>query len=703
MSLEFSERDRESVDRDLRDADEEVRRLAVERLEVFPADQGIARLVDCLADPSWRVRKAAVGRVVARPESDQVTRALIAALADGDNPGRRNAAVEALVQCGVRSVASLLEATHSPDEDVRKLVVDALAGIGHAGSRERLLEMLADPDANVRASSADALGVVGGPDVPRALLAVVTTGGEDQLVRFSAIRALVALDAPVRADELGSILDDSVLGPAALALMGSAGDDDRAVEVLLKALGSASRSSREAAMRSLVGIVARAEPEFESEIVGGIRGTAQSHPKIVENALDHLEVADLPTRLVLIQFLGLVGAEAAAVPVLVAGRDEALWQVALETLVALGEPAEAIIDANWSELDAASRRDGCVLFGRTRGARGASRLLAALDDPSAETRTAAARSIGQRRLEAGLAPLIQRLIETARDDDFESEEELAAVVEALTSLARPAAGDDPISQQAIEGLSSSLEGASEEVRLAIATVIGQIGRPQDCETVAFLLRDPSARVRRAAVEALAQLEPGAETEALRLALADESALVRIAAARALGASRRDSVVDDLAQLALDEDSQVRAAAVSSIVRRFVCSDDAHCRGVALGVIDSALEDEAPVALSAIEALSAAGGPESARAEGVLARPEIELVREAIRCIAAHADPSGLEPLLALIAHRDWSVRAEAIQALAERRVVRAVPSILRRLETEQDDFVREITLAALKRLEGGVA
>ena len=45
---------------------------------------------------------------------------------------------------------------------------------------------------------------------------------------------------------------------------------------------------------------------------------------------------------------------------------------------------------------------------------------------------------------------------------------------------------------------------------------------------------------------------------------------------------------------------------------------------------------------------------------------------------------------------------EAIQTVADRGWVRGVPAILRRLETEQDDFVRGVTLRALKRLESGV-
>jgi len=53
-----------------------------------------------------------------------------------------------------------------------------------------------------------------------------------------------------------------------------------------------------------------------------------------------------------------------------------------------------------------------------------------------------------------------------------------------------------------------------------------------------------------------------------------------------------------------------------------------------------------------------------------------------------------------VSHRDWTVRSEAIQVLADRAVAKAVPAILRRLETEQDDFVREVMLRALDRLEG---
>ena len=63
--------------------------------------------------------------------------------------------------------------------------------------------------------------------------------------------------------------------------------------------------------------------------------------------------------------------------------------------------------------------------------------------------------------------------------------------------------------------------------------------------------------------------------------------------------------------------------------------------------------------------------------------------------AAEASEIAEITLASLIKTRD-----DAIQALADCRVAISVPPILRRLETEQDEFVRGVILRGLKRLEG---
>jgi len=697
MTSFLDERDRESLRRDRRSPDEDVRRLAAERAAALPPEEAVEHLVEGLGDPSWRVRKTAVERIVALPETAGAARALVAALADGENPGRRNAAVEALVRCGARSVPALLGAAESDDPDVRKLVLDALAGIGDARATRTLVERLGDADPNVRAAAADALGAVGGDEAVRALRRRAAAPDEDGLVRFSALHALAALEVPVRAREIRPVLEDAVLAPAGLALLGRCEDDDEAEEILCKALRSGPRAGREAAVRSLLRVLAGRDGARADALVARIREAAAPAAELVADTEMRLDDADLPTRLAWVQLLGLLGAEEAARPIVRAGGDEAVAEVALAALESLGARAERALDAAWEELDGPGRRVACEFFGRCGGDASARRLLALLDDPDPELRTVAAHSIGARRLSAGLAPLVRRLARTAAEEDFEAEKELEAVSDALVALASEEAGP-AATEEAADLLSSCLEGAREPVRTAVASVFGRIGGADEADRVGFLLKDPSARVRRAAVDALARLAPGAVSEPLRLALADESSSVRIAAATALGDSEGPHLVDDLRRLVDDEDARVRAAAVRALGRRASREEGADERVLVL--LQVALADEAPVALAACEALAERGGAAAARAaQGALERAEPEVLQAAVRCLGAHAPDDALASLFPLVSHPEWSVRAEVLQVLSLRGCRRAVPAILRRLETEQDEFVRDAILRALRRLE----
>ncbi|MCG8590384.1 MAG: HEAT repeat domain-containing protein [Proteobacteria bacterium] len=700
MSSAIDDRDRESILHDLENADDEVRRLAVERLLVLPLEEAVPRLVVSLGDRSWRVRKAAVDRLVGCGETQAVVAGLIEALADGENPGRRNSAVEALVKLGSTVTSSLIEALDTDDVDVRKFLVDALAGIGDAESRDAMIQTLEDADPNVRAAAADALGVIGGEGIAAHLMARAVLDSEDPLVRLSALRALARIEAPVRAADLGSVLDQGMLRAAGYGVLGFVDDED-SVACLTKGLSSNARAAREAAMEALLRLLSRVDGERSEVLVVEIRSAARASELVVTGAVEHLPEADLATRLVLVQFLGLLDDERAVVPILMAGQDEAIAEVAQATLEAMGSATERGIDAAWSSLDGEIRRDACTILGRVGGAAGRGRLLLVLDDADPELRSAAARALGECRCAEALPTLVGRLEAAAVEDEEENEEEVEALVEALVALGSPVDGGPDLTAQAVELLSARLEGAVEAVRLAIATVLGRIGRPQDAELVSLLLKDASAAVRRAAVEALARLEPGAASEPLRLALADESPMVRIAAAGALGASGNSNVLDDLRRLIHDEDARVRAAAVRAIGVHSSRTDDESAHRDAVALLENALLDEGGVAMAGAEALKAVGGQQAAQAAArLLDRPEAELIQAAVACIGAHGDAATVDELLSLVSHPHWAVRSEVIQTLAERGVARAVPPILRRLETEQDNFVRESILRALKRLEG---
>jgi HEAT repeat protein len=689
-------RERDSIRADLGSADDEVRRLAVQRIVVLPEAEAIGHLEGCLGDASWRVRKAVVERLVACRDSARVCDLLVEALADADNPGRRNAAVEGLVRCGRPAVERLVRASASPDVDVRKLAVDALAGIQDARGTERLLSMLSDPDPNVRGAVADALGssadlVAAGPLLDRAGQA-----DEDPLVRLSALRALTELEAEVPVHALEGALADPLLQPAGYALLAHA-DPDAASGTLEKGLTASARSAREAAMRSLLRLVGGAAEPLASSLVTRIRTTLAPLPEYVEDLTRRLADADLPARLWMVQFLGLLDQERVVLPILESGRDEALREVVLGVLEALDSGVEAVLLEAWPRLDGELRALACrAVAPRTRD-RALALLLQGLDDGESEVRVAAARAIAVQPDPSWLPRLIARLASASQQSGWDGEEELAAVGEALVAIAsaRDLTPDGPA--DLISRLSARLPLANAGERVQITRVLGRLAEPEASEAARLLLCDPAPEVRRSAVEALSRFDVGAE--ALRPALVDDSPAVRVAAASVLEASD-PAVFEDLSRLARDEDARVRAAAIRSVAAGMdaVPAEERTRRGA---LLSSALQDEGVVALAALEGLERVGDADAARmAATALSREAPEILQIAIRCLAAHADRDTLEELLPLVGHSEWSVRAEAIQALAERFVARAVPGILGRLETEQDDFVRDVILRALKRLEG---
>ncbi len=694
-------RDHESIEHDLVSTDADVRRLAIERLPLLPPEEALPRLAAGLGDESWRVRKSAVACLGTVPEDWPVAEHLIRALADGDNPGRRNTAVEALVRIGRRMVEPLLGAVDSPDVDVRKLVVDALAGIGSERAVPRLAALLEDPDPNVRGAAADALGAIGGTDAVASLSETALRDDEESLVRFSALRGLARLEAPLGAAALKHALSDPLLRPMAFAVLGH-GDDPDAVEALLSGLAAGSRAAREAAAEALLRRVGRADPERTEELCAQIRDRALASPLTVPDAVRRLGEAELGTRLLLVQLLGIVRSPDSVVPLLLAARDEALTEVALETLAAFAEIADAEIDGCFPALDVDARTLACELLGRTTSASGAQRLIAALEDTEPSVRIAAARALARRADPAATTALVRRLEATAGDPEPEAEDERAAATDALVRIAT-ATPEAEARRGTLELLAAGFHGAEVPVRLAVARVLREIGGPEHAQHMSLLVQDPSPEVRRAAVAALARMGPDEAAEMLRLALADEDASVRIVAAAALGEAATPRVLPDLERLLTDDDAGVRAAAVRAIagLTPMIAVDAAIGERIE-ALLGHALGDVAPVAIAAVEAFEQIGAAVSLDpVRAILGHADAEIVQSAVRCLERHGREQDLQALPPLLGHDHWSVRAAAIEALASRRLRSALPAVHRHLEREQDEFVRDVLLRALARLEEG--
>jgi HEAT repeat protein len=697
MSFSVSQAERASILESLSSADEEVRRLAVEQLLVLPLSEAADQLFECLGDTSWRVRKAAVARLVACGDQPVVQELLVACLADGENPGRRNSAYEALVGCGPRATARLISEMSNSDGDVRKLLIDALAVIGDPAACDHLVAAIDDPDANIRAAAVDAIGVVGDRQEIERLIEVASWRDEEVLVRLSALRALSRMEAEVAVARLTDALEHSLLRPAAFELLGHSMDPS-ADEALLKGLSAKGQSSLESAMAALLRRLGRLDDLEASDLRSRLRAAAADG--LIDESCQRLETADLGHQLVLIQFLGLLEDSRVVLPILETGRDEAIAEVAAATLEPMGEAVSEALAPVWDDLDDGLKGRACSILGRI-GGECAERLLAtSLDSFNGQLRCCAANAIGEGGFFGRVPDLVRRLEAAAKNDDFESEDEIGILVAAIVRLAeRPEATRAGIDFELVEVLSSRLEGAPEPVRLAIAQVLARLGREQDEDVIGYLLKDESAVVRRAAVGALVRYDFETTRELLRIALADEATIVRTEAARVLGASGRSEAVSELRQLTKDDDPKVVAVAVRSLGRLFAESE-AESDEI-YESIGAALAAGPIVALAGFDALREMGGERAgALARGALSHGEPDVVRAAVACLGAHGLENDLIEIIPFAGHADWSVRAEVAEVLSARGLRKGLPALLRRLELEDDAFVRQVVLRVIGRLEG---
>jgi HEAT repeat protein len=177
----------------------------------------------------------------------------------------------------------------------------------------------------------------------------------------------------------------------------------------------------------------------------------------------------------------------------------------------------------------------------------------------------------------------------------------------------------------------------------------------------------------------------------------------MAAAAALGADANPAALDALERLLCDEDAGVRAAAVRAIAEHQLRSAPADAAAALSRVGDllvAALEDRGPVVLAAVDAFEQlAPALPLAAVRGALGHADPEVAQSAVRCIRRHGGEDDVAALIPLVSHAHWAVRAGAIEALAERRAVAAIPTVLRCLDGETDEFVRGSLLRALERLE----
>ncbi len=338
-------------------------------------------------------------------------------------------------------------------------------------------------------------------------------------------------------------------------------------------------------------------------------------------------------------------------------------------------------------------------------------LVRALGDEDPEIRVQAARALGELADRRAVEPLIAAL----EDRDTE-----AAAARALSRIGAPAveplvrvmrekgkgtrAGDslrgitDPL---AVEPLVVALGDSDPSIRADAACALGKIGDPSAVEPLLGALQDPHRLVADWSAEALGRIGDARAVPPLVVAEGGRRPRAAADALDALGWAPADDsqrVVHLIAKGQFEDAAQLGKTAVEPLV-------------AALGLSELSDRERG----SSLEYSEHAGRERAARALGGLGdvravEPLIGLLHEASRldtpslgdaAVAALGDigEPAVEPLIATLGERVWSVRVRAMRALGRIGDPRAIDPLTAILTDDEDRMTRDDAAAALRQIE----
>ena len=489
---------------------------------------------------------------------------------------RDSTPLNAVSQCGVSAVPSLIEALKHPNDVIRASAVEALGKIGPEAKAAvpSLIQALKDRYEFVRAGAAEALGKIGtdaNSVVPHLIQALKDDNG---FVRRSAAEALgrMGSDANSVVPHLIQVVknEKGFIRASAIEALGKIGTDAKAaIPVLIEAFEDNDRQIGSAAASALGQIGADAIPQLRQALKdenkkvysGAASALGQigvaAIPVLVEALKDRNEYVRVSAALGLREMGSSAGEAIPALIQVLQGQDEFLGQVAAFALGNIGRDAVPLLVKVLQDEREYVRVSAISALGSigSEAESAVPALLQILNDESKGIRIETIRTLGK----IGFVDrgVISALIQVFKDEDKDVRQVAAttlgkfgvdafpALVEALksnneeiSSLARVALQN--MNSEMVPVLIEALNNQDEWVRYAATYALSSlwyIGSQAEAAIPALIevLTDKNENVRAFAVNALGKMgsQAQAAVPALIVALEDENSIVRFNAAYAL--------------------------------------------------------------------------------------------------------------------------------------------------------------------------
>ncbi|HEY3354695.1 MAG TPA: HEAT repeat domain-containing protein [Polyangia bacterium] len=595
---------------------------------------------------------------------------LIELVADHDDAGRRNAALEALAQGGARSVPSLIRALRHPDPEVVMFAAGTLGRTRDPAVIPHLVRLLDQEDLNVAQAAVDSLARL------RATVAVgeiVKLLNRDPWLRFAAVHALGEIGDPHAVEALLPLLGDESVREMAIDALGKIGSVEALGPLAMLLRESEDAGSFASCLRAIGGVL---EHHPDPGALRNIREWAAIsspeamgvHQRIMEvlGAIERQWSDDLEIRTAAAAIIRALRLEPLYTTLVLAGRDPMLAEVLQFCAVSIGPEISPSLQTGLGERNAEVRVLACQCVGALGLSDCVPHVAALLTDPDEKVRAAAVHTLARLDQADAVSAIVRLLHDPAQ---------------AVREAARAALGRmDAAAVSAALLADPATAGAGKTVALEIMR-----GNPHPTQA-AFLtacLDDTDPTVRRAAVAA-AMRQPGDFLGTVEALLYDGDAAVRREAVRALGRSRGERVCR-LLLLAIEHDAETRADAIRALGQ----AGDAR----AIGRLVALLSEQPPRRPAEIEALAAlhesASEPLLVR---LVADPEPATRMAAIQALGVCGSTVALRHVFMAVRDSDARVRRVVADAVS-----RCCDTAL--LETLIMDSDASVALAARRHLE----
>lgn len=663
---------------------------------------------------------------------------LIVALRDSDN-GVRQSAINALGEIGdQRAVEPLISALHDPDENVRKATIESLEEIGDTNAVEPLIAVLSDQHNSVRFHAAKALGKIGNSQAISPLVETLLHD-QDKEVRSEAAMALgeigdrravmplVEIMQALIRDKLNSSKTNTLPKNSDKQVdklpFRIARDPDH--NICISSISALGKIGDRRAMAPLIEILQNPDQDIRScaaDALGEI-----GDPQAVEPLVEIFHKSSKRDGIDILKALWKIGDHRAIKPLIEALADPdknirssattALWHIgkaAVEPLIAIlqGEnialrvkvmyvlehlcfedslAVKALIgvlsdDSNeYVRLHVLSAFRSSHHFDKPDIVKS---FINALHDPAEQVRKYARDCLVEHITRVNIdASIMALLIKKLNDSNREVRLAVASILGELTDWRTVGplitALSDPDkdvrlsviyalrqirNRRAVQPLIAALQDSDIQVCEQIIDTLGTIGDPLAVEPLINALRHQSTQVRRAAANALKEIADPRAVEPLIAALNDSNLSMRRNVAYALGGIGDLRAVEPLIIALHGSNSKVRQLATSALIKIHNLLARVPLIDILNDIVDDILDDlDADVREAAAYALGEIG------------------------------DTPAVEPLISTLHHWKAGVRKSAVEALGKIGNARALPELEHFAKVAKEDEDND------KKFRGSVA